>query len=118
MFDGIVAVYRSTSDVFFYVTGNYEENELILLTVLSSLYESISLILRGQIDRRTLLENLDYIILIIDELIDGGIVLETEPQILVNRVLLKGSDGETPTDQTISQVLQNAREQLSQLIKN
>lgn len=37
---------QNIADVFFYVNGNAEENELVLSSVLSALYETISLLLR------------------------------------------------------------------------
>ena len=36
------------------------------------MFQSISTLLRGSVDRRTLLENLDYVVLVMDEVIDKG----------------------------------------------
>lgn len=64
------------------------------------------------IDQQRLLENLDFLLLVIDELVDGGILLETDPQIISERVALKGpEDDDLPiTEQTVSQVLDQASE--------
>jgi len=111
MFDGITSVYRSSVDLFFYVMGDSNENGLILDSVLKCLFESISQILRKNVEKRSLLDNLDIIILALDEIIDGGIILESDPSLVVQRVALK-SDDIPLGEQTVAQVLQSAREQL------
>ena len=52
----------------------------------------MKLINSNQFDKRTLLENIDYVLLALDELVDGGIILESEPSILASRVAMKGAD--------------------------
>ncbi|CAK5117806.1 unnamed protein product [Meloidogyne enterolobii] len=39
LFDGFICVYRSNVDLFFYVIGSCNENELILQSVLNCFYE-------------------------------------------------------------------------------
>jgi hypothetical protein len=46
MFDNIIAVYRSMADIYTYVFGGADENELILSSVLSALFETLSHLLR------------------------------------------------------------------------
>jgi len=75
MLDGLTCVYKSNVDLFFYVMGNAYENELILLSVLNCLYDSISLILKKNVEKRLVLENLEIIMLAFDEICDGGCVL-------------------------------------------
>lgn len=48
--------------------------QLILANVLNGLYESVSQILRRNVEKRALLENLDAVILAMDEICDGGFV--------------------------------------------
>jgi len=72
MLDGLTCVYKSNVDLFFYVMGNAYENELILLSVLNCLYDSISLILKKNVEKRLVLENLEIIMLAFDEICDGG----------------------------------------------
>ncbi|KAA0196553.1 hypothetical protein HAZT_HAZT005289 [Hyalella azteca] len=99
MINRLTCVYRSNVDLYFY---------LILQSVLNCLYESVSTILRKNVEKRTLLDNLDIIMLAFDEICDGGIPLETDPQVVAQRVSLRVE--ESPfNDQT---VLQSAREQL------
>lgn len=72
MLDGLICVYRSNVDLFFYVIGGAEENELILMAVLNCLYDSISTVLRKNVEKKALLENIDVAFLILDEICDNG----------------------------------------------
>jgi hypothetical protein len=46
MWENVIAVYKSSADVIFYVIGGYEENEVILLSVLNTFYEAAYKLLR------------------------------------------------------------------------
>ena len=46
MFDSVVSVYKTIGDINFYVTGDQDENEIILLTVLQAFYEAVTMLLR------------------------------------------------------------------------
>lgn len=72
MLDGLTVVYKSNVDLFFYVMGSTQENELILLSVLNCLYDSISMILKKNVEKRSMLDNLDICMLAFDEICDGG----------------------------------------------
>ena len=43
-------------------------------------------VFRGATDKRTIIENYDLVALAIDELIDDGIILETDPVLIASRV--------------------------------
>lgn len=119
LLDGHVCVYRSNVDLFFYVIGGSQENELILVSVLNAIYDSFSTVLRKNVEKKALLENMDIAMLIIDEICDEGyvyhvidpflclcpcsVVLETEPSAVVSRCALK-ADEITFGDQSISSV--------------
>jgi len=72
MLDGLICVYRSNVDLFFYVVGGAEENELILSNVLNCLFDSISTVLRKNVEKKALLDNIDVAFLILDEICDNG----------------------------------------------
>lgn len=111
MLDGYTCVYKSSVDLFFYVIGGGNENSLILASVLNCLYDSANQILRKNVEKRALLDNLDTIVLAVDEICDNGIILEADPNLVVQRVALKPED--IPLgEQTVSQILHSAREQL------
>lgn len=103
MLDGMTVLYKSNVDLYFYVLGGQHENELLLMSVLNCVYDSISQIMRKNVEKRAIFENLDVIMLALDEICDGGIVLESDPQEVVNRVALRTDD--IPLgEQTVAQV--------------
>lgn len=97
MLDGITCLYKSNVDLFFYVMGSSHENEvsitfelhtvqlyfmflfiptyifqLLLMSVLQCMYDSISQILRKNVEKRIVLDNLDVVMLALDEICDNG----------------------------------------------
>nr|GEY08520.1 coatomer subunit zeta-1-like [Tanacetum cinerariifolium] len=78
MFENNIVVYRFIQDLHFFVTGGDDENELALATVLQGFYDAVTLLLRGNVEQREALENLDLIYLCLDEIVDGGMILETD----------------------------------------
>ncbi|XP_063370862.1 coatomer subunit zeta-1 isoform X2 [Cydia amplana] len=104
MLEGLTCVYKSNVDLFFYVMGSSHENELILLSVLNALYESVSILLRRNVERRVLLDNLDSVMLAFDEICDGGVILDADPTSIVGRAALRSED--VPLgEQTVAQIL-------------
>ncbi|CAA2996490.1 coatomer subunit zeta-2-like [Olea europaea subsp. europaea] len=68
----------------------------------------------GNVDKREALENLDLILLCIDEIVDGGIILETDANSIATKVASNIVDAGAPlSEQTISQALATAREHLA-----
>lgn len=67
------------------------QNELILVAVLETIYEAISALLRGSVDKRTMLDNLELILLAIDETLDHGHIMELDSASIVGRVLMRGN---------------------------
>ncbi|CAA0305865.1 unnamed protein product [Arabidopsis thaliana] len=109
-----IVVYKFVQDLHFFVTGGEEENELILATVLEGLFDAVTLLLRSNVDKREALDNLDLIFLCFDEIIDGGIVLETDANVIAGKAGINSTDPNAPlSEQTISQALATAREHLT-----
>ena len=114
MFDGVVTVYKTIGDCCFYVVGDPDENELILGAVLQAFYESISMLL-AMVEKKTVLENLDLVLICMDEIVDSGIVLETNSDLIASRVTMRGVEGDEAnfTEQTFQQAFSQARDQLT-----
>lgn len=117
--DGLVTVYRNSCDVWLYVVGTQAENELILVNVLNALHEALASLLRAPPDKRLLLDNFDTLLIAIDEMIDAGMILETDASAIINRVGMKAADGGTPGGEAFSKgsmntMLASAREALAQ----
>jgi len=122
MFDNLVTVYRNSADVWFYVVGSQYENELILVHVLVALHEALNAALRTTPDKRTLLDNFDTLLLTVDELIDGGMIMESDSAAIVNRVGMKGAEAAAPgagaeggsfSEQSFNTMFASAREQIA-----
>nr|ACJ86109.1 unknown [Medicago truncatula]AFK37266.1 unknown [Medicago truncatula] len=114
MFENNIIVYKFVQDLHFFVTGSDDENELILSSVLQAFFDSVGLLLRGNVDKKEALENLDLILLRIDEIIDAGIILETTPNTIAGKVGSNSTESGAPlSEQTLSQALASAREHLA-----
>ncbi|XP_066934366.1 coatomer subunit zeta-1-like [Clytia hemisphaerica] len=112
MLDGLTIVYRSSVDLYFYVMGSQYENELILISVLNAFFDAVSTMLRKNVEKRFLMEHLDAVLLAIDELVDGGVLLEADTANIIQRVAIKNEADIPITEQSVSQVLQTAKDQL------
>uniref|UniRef100_A0A8C5A1J3 Coatomer subunit zeta n=1 Tax=Gadus morhua TaxID=8049 RepID=A0A8C5A1J3_GADMO len=100
--EGMTVVYKSSIDLFFYVVGSPQENELMLMSVLNCLFDSLTQILRKNVERRYLLENMEGVFLVVDEIIDGGVILESDPQQVLQKVNYK-SDESPLSEQSVAQ---------------
>ncbi|XP_056639743.1 coatomer subunit zeta-1 [Diorhabda carinulata] len=111
MLDGLTCVYKSNVDLFFYVMGSSHENEIILMSVLNCLYDTVNQILKKNMEKKVFLESMDILMLAMDEICDGGIIIDADPNSVVSRVALRNDD--IPIgEQTVAQVFQSAKEQL------
>lgn len=118
--DGLVSVYRNSSDVWLYVVGSQMENELILVNVLSAMHEALTSLFRAPPDKRLLLDNFDTLLITLDEMIDEGMILETDAPAIVNRVGMKAADAAAPNEQggafsegNLNSMFASAREQIA-----
>ncbi|TKC50596.1 hypothetical protein EI555_011529 [Monodon monoceros] len=97
-FGGMTIVYKSSIDLFLYVVGSSYENELMLMSVLTCLFESLNHVLRAvsafrkNVEKRWLLENMDGAFLVLDEIVDGGVILESDPQQVIQKVNFRADD--------------------------
>ena len=111
MIDNLTIIYRNNIDLFFYVIGSTNENEIMLVSVLNCLFDSLSQISRKNMEKKYLLDNLDSAFLAIDEICDNGILMETDPSQIAQRVSLR--ENEVPLgEQTVMDVMRSARDQL------
>ncbi|XP_072979836.1 coatomer subunit zeta-1-like [Typha angustifolia] len=119
IFGGYIVIYKFIQDLHFFVTGGDDENELILASALQGFIDTVGLILRNNVDKKTALENVDLILLCLDEIVDGGIILETEASVIAEKLAINGFDGAASlTEQTISQALAAAREHIARSLLN
>ena len=67
-------LYKHSLDLIIYVIGPQTENELMLNAALNAYIDAVSMLLRNQFEKRSVLENLDLVLLCLDETIDEGYV--------------------------------------------
>ena len=110
--DGLTVVYKNGVDVTFFVAGGGDENELILVTLLDSLFDAVSSLVKGQLDKRALHNNLELLLLAIDEMVDGGVILEMDAHSVEARVMLRGAVPDSISsykEMTVGAVMEKAR---------
>ena len=113
-----MVVHKSINDLRLFIVAKSSENELIIVSILEALYDSLSALLRVPIEKQAVLENLDLTLLIIDEIIDNGLILETDANTIASRVAMveEGTD-HTLAEQTISKAFATAREQYRNFLR-
>ncbi|NXW45694.1 COPZ1 protein, partial [Nyctiprogne leucopyga] len=113
--EGLTVVYRSSVDLFFYVVGGCQENELMLSAVLACLLDALGHLLRvpaphagpgvmsgsgcsdishpltrrKEVEKCWLLDNMEGTFLVVDEIVDRGVILESDPQQVIQRLSLQ-----------------------------
>ncbi|GAA5887839.1 hypothetical protein JCM6882_000772 [Rhodosporidiobolus microsporus] len=124
LLDNHLILYKQSLDLTFYVVGPAVENELMLHTALVAFYDAVALLLRHQVEKRSILENLDLVVLALDEAIDDGIVLETDPIAIASRVSRPRPDAAVNladiqlNEQSIMQAFTTVRNKIGQSILN
>ncbi|KAL2108086.1 hypothetical protein VUR80DRAFT_4289 [Thermomyces stellatus] len=86
LYDNRIVLYKMESDVMMYVVGGVDENEILLYNTILALRDSLHLLFKQSVDKRTIIENYDLVSLAVDEIVDDGIILETDPTIIIQRV--------------------------------
>ncbi|EEQ87668.1 hypothetical protein RJZ56_006258 [Blastomyces dermatitidis] len=86
LYDNRVVVFKTEGDVMLYVVGGAEENEVLLYNVVLALRDSLNILLRSGVDKRSIIENYDLVSLAVDEIVDDGIFLETDAVHIASRV--------------------------------
>ncbi|EEH11432.1 coatomer zeta subunit [Histoplasma capsulatum var. duboisii H88] len=86
LYDNRVVVFKTEGDVMLYVVGGAEENEVLLYNVVIALRDSLNILLRSGVDKRSIIENYDLVSLAVDEIVDDGIFLETDAVHIASRV--------------------------------
>lgn len=116
LLDGMNVVYKVSSDVTFFIVGSGDENELILVALLDALYEALALLIKGPVDKRSVMHHLELLLLAIDELVDGGIPFEMEARAIFDRVMLRGAVPESISsynEMTVGAIVEKTKDRLA-----
>eukprot|EP00298_Acanthocystis_sp_HF-20_P019005 c22201_g1_i1.p1 GENE.c22201_g1_i1~~c22201_g1_i1.p1 ORF type:complete len:189 (+),score=77.59 c22201_g1_i1:3-569(+) len=107
-------VYQNLNDVQLVVIASSSENELLVLDVLSTLSESITKLLRVPVNKISVFENLDLINIALDELCDGGLILENDSTELATKVTMNSSQSAPSlTEQSLTEAAWSLRGKLA-----
>ena len=108
LIDSHTVVFRLDPEVYFYVIGSLNENEVIISDALCTVYEAISTLLRSPcavVEKRQLLENFDLLVLVIDETFHDGLLLQNSAADVLDLVY-EHADSQDPMAK-IKQALKN-----------
>ncbi|KAK6204943.1 golgi-to-ER vesicle coat component [Scheffersomyces amazonensis] len=86
LYDNHLITYKQTNDIILLIVAKINENESLIYSIMANLFESLNILLDNTIDKATILEKYDIVTLTIDETIDDGIIIESDPAIIVSRV--------------------------------
>ncbi|GME66561.1 unnamed protein product [[Candida] boidinii] len=117
-----IVVYKEFADVIVYVTGDLNENEVLLYNALQGLIGALEIVIKSSMDKRLLQENYDMVSLTIDETVDDGIILETDPAAIASRVTKPPTEDITNikldlNEKTLFSAFNFARNKLSERIQ-
>lgn len=134
IYDNHLVLHKHSLDVIFYIIGETNENELMLHSALIAFFDALSLLVRNQVEKRAVLENLDMVLLCLDETIDDGsegqfvnvslsyifsrIILETDSTAIASRVSRPKADTTEIiiNEQTLMNAYQTVKERVQQRI--
>ena len=71
LIDNHLVVYKPVVDLYFYLVADLNENEIMLYQLLNTITQALEISMK-QLEKRVLLENMDYLLLTLDEIIDDG----------------------------------------------
>jgi len=111
LYDDHLVLYVSSSNVRIIVVASSSANELVIDEVLRALESSLTTLLKGNIDTRGIIDNMDYVLLAIDELCDDGIIFETDGDDIASRVVMKEIGTPVNGQETLYDAYQKARDQ-------
>ena len=95
-FDEHTVIYRVSQDLILAIVAPSNTNELLLSSLLNAIYDASIELYKPIFDKRAVFESYEWISLLISESIDRGVILECDPQVLIQRVQQgrRGSMGE------------------------
>ncbi|ELP90064.1 coatomer subunit zeta-1, putative [Entamoeba invadens IP1] len=119
LLDKYLVIYKIVSDLIISIITDATENELFVNNALSCIVDTFGIVFSSKgFDKKTALEYFDKVAITVDEVIDDGFILDTDPETVANRVNLKGLEGNESinlSDATITDALHFAKGSLINL---
>jgi len=133
MLDDAIVLHRAATGVRIFVIGSQDENELLLLSVINTIWDALLTALfpqpsttgvytGGSIDRQLIVDKFDTVLLVLDEALDDGVILESDPSLVAYRATMRASDGSSlggpsQAEETLTQALSVARDALIKVLR-
>lgn len=90
--DNHLILYKQLADTLFYLVAPVDESEAMIYQALITLRDSVDSLLGHQVDRASVLEHYDRVALAVDEVVDNGVILETESYNVAQRTTKEASE--------------------------
>eukprot|EP01059_Diplonema_ambulator_P022742 TRINITY_DN3807_c0_g1_i2.p1 TRINITY_DN3807_c0_g1~~TRINITY_DN3807_c0_g1_i2.p1 ORF type:complete len:182 (+),score=65.97 TRINITY_DN3807_c0_g1_i2:102-647(+) len=110
--DAHTVVFRLDPEIHMYVVGSVNENEIMISSVMVCLYDTLWELLNNHtnaFDKRDLLESFDLLVLVVDEMIDEGIILQDSSEDVLKLVKDHASETSDAVDK-LKKVLKKAQQ--------
>eukprot|EP01053_Blabericola_migrator_P005949 Blabericola_migrator_1__5948@NODE_2_length_32877_cov_165_790003_g1_i0_p17_GENE_NODE_2_length_32877_cov_165_790003_g1_i0NODE_2_length_32877_cov_165_790003_g1_i0_p17_ORF_typecomplete_len218_score24_74Clat_adaptor_s/PF01217_20/1_1e23AP5_subunit_s1/PF15001_6/0_12DUF924/PF06041_11/0_26_NODE_2_length_32877_cov_165_790003_g1_i02342224075 len=91
-----LTLYRNVNDLHFIVIGDPNENEILLLDVINALYNALSQVTDNRLTYDALICSLDMALLAVDEMIEGSLIFEVDPVLIVSRAKMEDLPSTNP----------------------
>jgi len=82
-------VCKINKDVAVFIGADQDDNECILSNVLEILEECLENITKNNLTKKSVMENYQQLALMIDEMVDEGIIINTDSESIENRVYMR-----------------------------
>eukprot|EP01059_Diplonema_ambulator_P022744 TRINITY_DN3807_c0_g1_i4.p1 TRINITY_DN3807_c0_g1~~TRINITY_DN3807_c0_g1_i4.p1 ORF type:complete len:179 (+),score=71.22 TRINITY_DN3807_c0_g1_i4:102-638(+) len=110
--DAHTVVFRLDPEIHMYVVGSVNENEIMISSVLVCLENTLYQLLNNRFEKRELLENFDLLTLVVDEMIDEGIILQDSSSEVFQLVSEHAAESADAVDK-LKKVIKKAQEKAS-----
>jgi coatomer subunit zeta len=84
-----VGVFRFYLDLSIYIIGNSNDNELVYATALDTIHNCLEPVFKEGIERKHIMDNMSSFLIIIDELIDNGVITTLSTEDILSQVATK-----------------------------
>lgn len=124
--DELFVLYKSVNDVFICCASIGSENELVVLQLVEGVFNAVSQcthtsFINTGITKQQVLDNLSEVMLVLDEVTDDGIIMETDEDKIMRRVKMAeetaadeapAGESRPPAEQMFQKATQSAKQKI------
>eukprot|EP00828_Plagiopyla_frontata_P049501 TRINITY_DN9897_c0_g1_i9.p2 TRINITY_DN9897_c0_g1~~TRINITY_DN9897_c0_g1_i9.p2 ORF type:complete len:206 (-),score=35.18 TRINITY_DN9897_c0_g1_i9:45-662(-) len=113
-------LFKQINDILIFLIGDFNENEILLASLLDAIYQALNYFAVPEISCKTVIPNYENLVLVIDEMVDEGIIITTDYKQLLARATMKDVDtievAPPQTESKFSGVFNKMRDQISKTL--